>query len=167
MARSGSRVGSGLTRSVRARVLRLVPDTGMVDDLVDAIAAAQGRPIRLLPFELAANSPTGLWIATNEADYLVYPANASAVERTAIVCHELSHIVLQHQPAGVDEPDLLAALVAPNVDPAVARRFLTRHGYAEDVEAEAETLATMLVTRLARRADRHAVSRDAISDRLR
>ena len=61
----------------------------------------------------------------------------------------------------------LTALVAPNMDPAVARQFLTRHGYTDSAEAEAEQLATVLVTQLTRNAEAHALRADPVSDRLR
>lgn len=77
-------------------------------------------------------------------------------------------MVLDHQPkAEVDRLEQLTALVAPNVDPAVARRFLTRHGYDAGVEAEAEQFATILVTQLSRNAQTDVLRRDAVSDRLR
>ena len=65
-------------RSARERALRLVPATGVLDDLVHAVGQARGRLIRLLPFHLGAQSLTGLWVATDQADYVVYPTNASA-----------------------------------------------------------------------------------------
>ncbi|QDP95354.1 hypothetical protein FOE78_04995 [Microlunatus elymi] len=89
-------------------------------------------------------------------------------QRTAIMCHELAHILLGHTPIGANsDPDALAALLAPDVDPNVARRFLARYRYADDVEVEAEALGTQLATMLARRSERCAVGHDAISDRLR
>lgn len=122
----------------------------------------------MLPFDLDAGSPSGLWIATAQADYIVFPADASASERTAIICHELAHMLLDHRPeAEVDRLAQLVAMVAPTVDPTVAGRFLTRHGYADGAEAEAEQLATVLVTQLSRNAQTEALRSDAVSDRLR
>lgn len=146
----------------------MMPHTGDITDLANAVGCDRGRHIQLLPFELGTNSPTGLWIATTQADYVVYPINASAAERVVIICHELSHMLLHHEPVGgADQLSQMAVLAAPNVDPAVARRFLARHGYAQEIEAEAETLATVLVTDLTRRAERHAMIQDDVSDRLR
>jgi hypothetical protein len=94
MSRPSSRVRA------QARALKLMPATGRVEDLVEAVSAAQEWPVRLLPFDLGRGAPSGLWIATGAADYIVYPSGASAAERTAIICHELSHILLQHEPVG-------------------------------------------------------------------
>jgi len=150
------------------RALRLVPASGRLDDLVENVAAATGRPVHLLAFALGRGEPTGLWIATDTGNYVVYPEAASAAERTAIICHELAHILLDHEPQSeAARLDDLVATVAPNIDPAIARRMLARHGYGEGVEAEAEDLATRLVARLASRGERDRIAQDTISSRLR
>jgi len=158
----------GDARATHERALRLVPDTGSVEDLVNNVSDAVGRPVVLLPFDLGRSEPTGLWIATEGGDYVVFPSSASEAERAAIVCHELSHILLKHEPVGeAAQLAQLAAIVAPDINPSVARRILARHGYAQDVEVEAETLATRLVARLATRAERNRLTQDTVSSRLR
>lgn len=158
-------------RSLRAayeRALSLVPATGRVEDLISNVAKAAGRPLRLLPFDLGRSEPTGLWISTDAADYVVFSSTASAAQRTAIVCHELAHMLLQHKPEGEGaQLSALAALAAPNIDPDIARRMLARHGYVQQAEADAEVLATRLVARLAELADRARLTQDTISSRLR
>jgi hypothetical protein len=167
MVRLRARAASRM-RAAQARALKLVPASGKVEDLVDAVGTAQERHIRLLPFRLSDMEPTGLWIATEAADYIVYPEDATAAERAAVICHELSHILLDHEPPS-DAARLaqMAALVAPDIDPEVARRILARHGYAQEAEAEAEAFGTVLATQLVRRAERQAFAEDTVSDRLR
>lgn len=168
MAIKRSSVSARGARLARSRALRLVPVNGTVDDLVATVGQERGRPLSLLATELRPEAPSGMWIATDRADYIVYPADASSAERAAVICHELAHMLLGHQPeARIDQVSQLARTVAPSLDPDVARRFLERHGYAEQVEADAERLATLLVTQLARNAEAIAVRRDAVSDRLR
>lgn len=155
-------------KGARASALKLVPANGAVDDLVTAVGRTRRRVIHLLDVDLGPGEPTGMWIATDQADYVVHPADASAAERTAVICHELAHMLLGHQPqAEGDSSVRMATVVAPDIDPEVAQRFLRRHGYAEPVEAEAEHLGTLLVAQLARNAEAHVVRRDAVSDRLR
>ena len=155
-------------RFARSRAMRMVPSSGLVDDLVLRVGRSRSRSITLLPFHLDAGAPSGLWVTTAQADYIVFPSDATSSERTAIVCHELAHMLLDHQPeAEVDRLAQLVALVAPTIDPKVAAQFLTRHGYADGAEAEAEQLATLLATQLARNAEASAVRLDAVSDRLR
>ena len=168
MTRLGNGSARRCFRSGRERALRLVPATGVLDDLVRAVGQDSGRVIRLLPFHLGTDSLTGLWLATDQADYIVYPANASAAERAAIVSHELSHMLLFHRPAGgADQLGRLAEQLAPDIDPAVVRLFLGRHGYARKEEADAETLATVLVTQLTRNRERYELGRNQTLDRLR
>ena len=90
-----------------------------------------------------------MWIATDANDWIVYPSDASPSERDVIVCHELAHMLLDHQSGEGAEVRLqIAAMVAPNIKPDVAERFFHRHGYQDAAEADAEQLATMLVTLL-------------------
>ena len=156
------------TRHARTLAGRLLPISGSLEDLVSSAERHFGRRIRLLPFELDAESPSGLWIATDASDYIVFPARSSAEQRTAIVCHELSHMILRHGPqAGEDQLAALVSMAAPTLDAAVARRFLARHGYEDAAESDAETLGTYLAAGLARRAKEHAVFQDHVSARLR
>jgi len=155
-------------RLARSRALRLVPASGVVDDLVTTASRVRNRPVHLLPSDLGPEAPTGMWISTERAEYIVYPADSSSAERAAVICHELAHMFLGHQPeAQVDQLTQMATTVAPSIHPDVARRFLGRHGYVEKAEVEAERLATVLVTQLARNSESHAVRLDAVSDRLR
>ena len=155
-------------RLARSRAVRLVPANGNVDDLVAAVGRERNRAVHLLPADLGPEAPTGMWISTDRGEYIVFPADASSAERAAVICHELAHMLLGHRPeAQVDQLSQMATAVAPSIDPEVAQRFLHRHGYVEKVEAEAEYLATVLVTQLARNSAANAVRRDAVSDRLR
>lgn len=150
------------------RALALVPETGLLADLLTAASARRCRPIRLMPVDLGPDEPSGLWVATEHADWIVLPELAGPAQQEAVICHELAHILLGHQPPGTgDELAVLAHQVAPDIDAEVARRIMSRYGYADDVEAEAEAMGTLLVTRLADRAERHRVVDDSVSDRLR
>jgi hypothetical protein len=155
-------------RSAAARTDGLLPETGLVDDLIRSVSVERHRAIRLFTEDLGPYEPSGFWIATQRHDWIVVPKRIGAAQRTAIICHELAHMLLGHMPLGSDaDLDELVRLVAPHVDPAIAKRFLARFSYADDLEAEAEALGTLLVTKLAYRAERLRMMRDAVSDRLR
>lgn len=155
-------------RSAAARASRLMPSSGKVDDLAESLAADQGRSIRMLTEDLGPREPSGMWIATEKADWIVVPNGVGSAQRTAIICHELAHILLGHTPIGAEaDLDALVSLVAPDLAPAVARQMLARYWYADDLEAEAEALGTLLVTKLVHRAERLRMTDDAVSDRLR
>lgn len=155
-------------KAATGRARRLVPASGTVDDLVAAVGRERSRTIRLHATEMGPRSPTGAWIETEATDWIVYPVDASPAERDVIVCHELAHMLLEHHPDDtVEIQRQLVCLVAPDISPEVALRFLNRHGYLDAAEAEAEQLATMLVTFMTLNAANHALRRDAVSDRLR
>jgi len=142
-----------------------MPETGDVDEFVQAVARYRGRRIVTMGQELGLESPTGYWISTTGAEYLVYPADSNNDQRAVIICHELAHILLDHQ-----QPEGLLDLseVAPSIAPAVAARFLKRHGFDSAMEADAENMATQLTSELSRRAEQHELGRDdTISARLR
>lgn len=146
--------------------LGLVPDSGDLEGLVGAVAARRGRTLRLQPYPLGIDQPSGLWIMTARGDCIVYDSHASTQQAEAIVCHELAHMLLNHEPAATKSAEFskVAEIV---LDPKVAARFLTRHGYTEEAEAAAESVATYLLAELAAHASAHALTRDNISARLR
>lgn len=155
-------------RSTWQAVRHLVPDSGDVDLLVEAVGAHRKRRIKVLECELGEMNPSALWAQTADTDYIFCPSGAAAEHRRVMVCHELAHMLLGHEPA-TGEVDLSG--VAPSIAPAVIAGFFARHGYEDEVEAETELLATQLATELARRdaAGRAAmiITGDTISARLR
>lgn len=158
--------GSARTRPRKARrvAARLMPENGDLNEFVGAVAKHRGRRIVTMAEDLSLDSPTGYWISTLEADYVVYPEDCTDDQRAVIICHELAHMLLDHQ---APEGNLYVQELAPSIDPAVAARFLNRHGFGDAMEVDAENMATQLTTELARRADEHSLSRDHISARLR
>jgi hypothetical protein len=63
-----------------------------------------------------------------------------------IAVHELAHMLLGHSNTG-DGALRLAGLLAPDVSPAVTRMFLGRSVFFTAEEQEAETLASLILTR--------------------
>jgi hypothetical protein len=113
--------------------------------------------------------PSGLWISTPAADYIVCAAAATPTRRAAILCHELAHMVLGHEPevGDAEAVQAVAQVLAPDVDPSVVSRFLSRHRYEASVEGDAEAVATALVTSAASRQRAAATATDRVSERLR
>ena len=155
-------------RRSAASARRLIPASGDLTGFVDAVARSRGRPIVLLGAAFEADAPSGVWIVTELRDYIAYPSDASAARRAAIVCHEVAHMLLGHDPpAGTGGLASLAAAAAPTLDPDVAARFLARHGYACGEEADAEGLGTRLAAELARRERLARAPQDRVYDRMR
>ncbi len=148
---------------------RLMPADGSIDGFVAAVGAHRGRPVRVIGYPLDAAGPSGLWIGTCASDYVVCSADATPTRRAAILCHELAHMLLGHEPEVGDTEalSLVAKVLAPDVDVSVATRFLTRHGYAGTAEEDAEAAATALVMTAANRQRAAIAVGNRVSERLR
>lgn len=131
----------------------LIPTAPTVDGLIAALAAERQRAIRILEVPLSGTSPSGAWVPAPQRDYLLCPAGASSTRRTAVLCHEVSHILLGHDPAFHSSltPALLSTL-APALPLQTAQRVLLRTGYTNREEAAAEHVGTMLASALGDRA---------------
>jgi hypothetical protein len=147
------------------RIDRLVPATGDLADLVAEVARRRGRPVHLLPASLGPDAPSGMWVSTDRADYVVFPDEATPARRTSVVCHELAHMLLEHEPQDGAQT-ALAAAAAPTIDSAVAARMLMRHAYASRQERDAELLGTRLAAALADEERRAVRASDRLDDRL-
>jgi hypothetical protein len=131
----------------------LVPHPWSVDVFVSNVAVRRERVITILTWPLGPTDPSGYWIPTSASDYIVIPVSAAGPRRDAIIAHELAHALLGHRPElGLSDPEILQAL-APSVSPALAQRFLPRHGYLSRPENDAETLATLIIASSGHAAD--------------
>lgn len=131
-------------KATLAAVRPHLPSPWDIDVLVDALAKHRRRPIALVAWELPDGGPSGMWIPTGTADYIVYRRSATATAREVTIGHELGHLLLDHNPRLSQAPaELLAALV-PSITSELADRFLTRTGYQNEQEAEAEEFGTRL-----------------------
>lgn len=163
-----------MTRSSRARRRslfndhrELLPATGDLSGFVNRVADSRSRPITLLPVVVGNAQPFGVWVATASRDYIAYPAEASAISRTAVVCHELAHMLLGHTPQ--PEPDGSSSLahgLASNIDPAITARFLRRHHYEDVQEDAAEWLGTLFSVELSKRETASHTANDRVYDRM-
>jgi hypothetical protein len=100
------------------------------------------RLIFLHPFTAGPGVPCGMWIATDEADYIFHEEGTTPFHKTHIVLHEIAHMLLDHRDGGAWQD--LARLLAPDVDPGLARLILGRTAYTTVEEREAETLASLI-----------------------
>ena len=151
-------------------LVQLIPTPWSAEEFIRQVSRSRQRPIHLLTYPLSTGDPTGFWLFTAAADYIVVPDSATGARRDAIIGHEVAHIALGHDPQPFDQLDGLTSL-APNSSPELVARFLPRHGYQARIEREAETLATRLIAYI----DVHsgdspghsATEHDRLSDRLR
>lgn len=136
-------------RDALAGVEPYLPVPWSIEELAERLGARRGRPIRLVSwtFPREPEAPTGLWVRTDQADYVFYDATASPSRREQIIGHELGHLLLGHTPRLSEAFDGLIEALVPSVSPELARRMLSlaRTGYAEAEEAAAELFGTSLI----------------------
>ncbi|HEY4020592.1 MAG TPA: hypothetical protein VGM75_18005 [Pseudonocardiaceae bacterium] len=111
--------------------------------LCDRLGARRGRPIRLLPYPLPVPGPSGLWIASTTADYLLYQQHTSGAHQDHIVLHEVGHIIAEHPSVELDEASW--SLLDPATLRAAIGKALARTRYDTEREREAETVATIIL----------------------
>lgn len=105
----------------------------------------QGRPLILgeLPEDAATSGVCGLWLGTDDADYVFYAAQTARSHQEHIVLHELGHILFGHYPGEGDTDDLLSGLFS-SLAPDLIRRHMARTSYRTREEQEAEMIASLL-----------------------
>ncbi|BCJ62000.1 hypothetical protein [Micromonospora endophytica] len=124
-----------------------IPDPFVLATLINRISQWRGRPIHLLPYDHVAGAMCGLWMALPDADVIGY-ARTTPLLQEHTVLHELGHMLCDHRGGGNGGNDL-AALVAPDLDPALVSRFLARGAYSDRDEQEAELIATLIMRKVA------------------
>lgn len=145
-----------------------IPVPWSVEQFVTNVATSRRRSITLLPWPLRGGGLTGCYLPTAHADYIFFDDAATGRGRDAIITHEISHIVLAHDPhLGVTDADILAA-IAPTASVGASLHFLARAGYDSGPEHDAETLGTLLlVMATARRPPDSSTELGRLTDRLR
>lgn len=140
------------TRTSPDRVLRrLLAGSPDIDALVDRVADHRHRSIQLLAYEFPANvEVSGMWLTLPDQDLIAYPSGASEMRRCAVIGHEIGHMLLEHDVAGLGKTLELSDVPV--------NRFLAREHYDNAEEAAAERVATLVVRDLMGRKGTHWLS---------
>ena len=133
-----------LRRACESRLAVLgLSDEPDIARLTERISGHRGRPILLVPVEMRAFDPYGLWFATVDTDFICYEANTSKHHQEHIIAHELGHMICCHR--GVVRPDdETMNLLFPDLSPDLIRDLLRRTGYSDVEEEEAEIMASLI-----------------------
>lgn len=136
-------------RPLYARCLGLiaslpVPDPFDLEQFRANLERQRGRRLLLLPDAMATDC-SGMWIGTDQADYVFYARDTTPVHQRHIVAHEIGHMVFDHR--GVASGTRLDKLLFPALSPAMVRTILGRTAYSDQEEREAETFASVLLGR--------------------
>lgn len=152
----------------RSLVAQALPRDGTVDSLLAALGALRNRPFKFVSAVLTGTT-SGLWLPRDTYDVLIYPQDASPLRRTAILCHELAHILLGHSPAlHASISSLTVSSLAPDISPHTTVGYLARTDYTTPEEVAAEKFGTELCVELAAQRHEHTwVSQGRITGLLR
>jgi hypothetical protein len=124
-----------------------LPKVADVAELCHHLGQVRDRPIALVPMQMPASHPCGMWVAAHDEDLIFYDANTTSAHQEHIILHELGHIICCHRGAGwLDEES--ARILFPNLDPDVVRDMLLRATYDDVQEQEAEIIAYLLSQRV-------------------
>ncbi|MFE9773535.1 ParH-like protein [Streptomyces sp. NPDC005931] len=140
-----------------------VPAPYDVNALCDALERIRQREISLVPMAMPTRpgSPCGLWIATDDIDYILYQKNTSKAHGGHIVRHEAGHMLLGHSSAPAHR-DEVAQLLMPSLSAALVRTVLGRTVYSSHEERAAEMVASQFAIR-ASQAGRQATRRQDLA----
>lgn len=134
-----------IEQTVSAAVAALqLGHTFTLDDLIHAIQARRGRPLKVYERDDLDTSDgiCALWFAIDEADVILLARTDSMLHRQQFVLHELAHLILGH----CDGEDCAAVdMLLPDIPPDTVARLLRR----QDLDCETEIAAEALADRLA------------------
>ena len=136
-------------RRCRARLRALIlPDPFDLTELCRSVSIGRGRPlhVRGIPGPTSRTRPCGIWIATDDEDWIFVDQQTSPLHRQHIVLHELAHMLCGHAAGELPENDMLGRLF-PDLSPAMVRTVLSRTSYQSEPEREAELLASLILAR--------------------
>lgn len=143
-------VAASLRRSCQARLTGLeLPAECDVVALCAHLSKLRGRPIHCLALQMGASEPSGVWLSLPDAEWVVYEAHTSRVHQEHIITHEFAHMICGHRSVTASQTRG-TELLFPDLDPGLVRDLMTRQGYSDVQEQEAETMASLLVQSLRR-----------------
>jgi hypothetical protein len=123
-----------------------------VVELCERVGGDRGRPIHLIAYPIPVPGPFGAWLARSSSDIILYQAETSRPHQNHIILHELGHILADHAGDDTDMEPLLDPVPTadlrdrfPDLDPAMVRRALRRTSYDNEIEQEAEFVATQIL----------------------
>ncbi|WP_212908456.1 regulator component [Streptomyces sp. TS71-3] len=123
-----------------------VPRPYSLDGILHWVEDLRQRPLVLkeLPRDAAGTGACGLWLSTDETDFVFYEARTAPLHQEHIILHEVGHMLSDHHDgadSGLDET--LHSLLS-GLQPHLIRRLMARTRYSTDEERRAEMLASLM-----------------------
>ncbi|MFI1767662.1 regulator component [Streptomyces sp. NPDC020800] len=145
MRRTGDYVE--LQRRCRAILSDLgVPRSVSREAIHERVEELRGRPLILkeLPERAASTGVCGLWLGTDDADYVFYEARTAPLHREHIIMHEIGHVLCDHHRGVTARTDALVGQLLDGLQPWLVERLMARTGYSTAEEQEAEMIASLI-----------------------
>jgi hypothetical protein len=129
----------------------ILRDLGMdrpmsLDAIRERVEELRGRPlvVRELPEQAAIAGACGLWLGTDDADYVFYEAQTAPLHREHIILHEIGHVLCDHHRTITAEGDELTDRLLSGQGPPPVKRLMARTSYTSAEEQEAEMIASLI-----------------------
>ncbi|OOK65291.1 hypothetical protein BZL29_7728 [Mycobacterium kansasii] len=100
-----------------------------------------------------ALSPCGLWMKRDHDDIIIHEAGTSEYHVDQIVCHEIGHMVLEHDGGPAK---MIFATALAGFDPSTGV-ILGRTGFGDERERDAEMFASMVMLTAAQAGAQHSM----------
>ncbi|MEV5321329.1 regulator component [Streptomyces sp. NPDC052687] len=136
---------------LRRKCAAILRDLGMhrpmsLDAIRERVEELRGRPlvIRELPEQAAVAGACGLWLGTDDADYVFYEARTAPLHREHIILHEIGHVLCDHHRGVTVRDEELTDRLVGGPAPRLVERLRARTSYTTAEEQEAEMIASLL-----------------------
>ncbi|MFF9025258.1 regulator component [Streptomyces eurythermus] len=137
--------------ALQRRCAAILRDLGVdrsltLEELRARVEEMRGRPLvlRELPEQAAATGACGLWLGTEDADYVFYETRTAPLHQEHIILHEIGHVLCDHHRSFTDDGEHPAGRFPEVPTPGLARRLMARTSYTTTEEQEAEMIASLI-----------------------
>jgi hypothetical protein len=123
-----------------------VPQPYSLNAILHWMEDLRQRPLVLkqLPQQAAGAGACGLWLGTDDADYVFYEARTAPLHREHIILHEIGHMLSDHHHARSGDIDGGLGSLLSDLQPHLIKRLMARTSYTTVEEQEAEMLASLM-----------------------
>jgi hypothetical protein len=137
--------------ALQRRCAAILRDLGVdrsltLEELRARVEELRGRPLvlRELPEQAAATGACGLWLGTEDADYVFYETRTAPLHQEHIILHEIGHVLCDHHRSFTDDGERSAGRLQEAPTPRLVRRLMARTSYTTIEEQEAEMIASLI-----------------------
>lgn len=123
-----------------------VPQVYSLEAILSWMEGLRDRRLVLkeLPQQAALAGACGLWLGTEDADFVFYEARTAPLHREHIILHEIGHMLADHHHAADTGIDGGLEGLLSDLHPHLIKRLMARTSYTTIEEQEAEMLASLM-----------------------